>query len=473
MTGHSPSFTMQAMFNQLSERLQGVLGRFSAPGRLKEEDVNRALRDVRLALLEADVALPVVKEFVTRVRERATGAEIHRALNSGQQALKIVHEELIATLGEPGRLDFSHGQPPHVLLLIGLNGAGKTTTAAKLAIHLRREGKTPFLVAADTQRPAAIEQLQILGRQIDVPVYAEAPGIPAPEVARRGIAAAAAERAAVCIVDTAGRTQIDAALMDELAEVARLTQPVETLLVADAMTGQEAVNIARGFHERVPLTGLILTKVDGDARGGAAISMRAVSGVPIQFLGTGEKLDGLELFHPERLSSRILGMGDVLTLIEKAQDQFDEREAEKLQEKLLRNRFSLQDFLEQLQRIRRMGSLNSLLGMMPGLGRLADQIDSEELDGRIRQVEAIIHSMTPAERDNPRILNASRRRRIARGSGTQVRDINQLLRQFRQMQKMMGQFGGALGGGKASRRLPRGALRQLQALQGASLPNQR
>ena len=298
---------MQAMFNQLSERLQGVLGRFSAPGRLKEEDVNRALRDVRMALLEADVALPVVKEFIARVRERATGAEIHRALNAGQQALKIVHEELIATLGEPGRLDFSRSQPPHVLLLIGLNGAGKTTTAAKLAIHLRREGKTPFLVAADTQRPAAIEQLQTLGRQIDVPVYAEAPGIPAPEVAKRGIAAAAAERAAVCIVDTAGRTQIDEALMDELAEVARLTQPVETLLVADAMTGQEAVNIARGFHERVPLTGLILTKVDGDARGGAAISMRAVSGVPIQFLGTGEKLDGLELFHPERLSSRILG----------------------------------------------------------------------------------------------------------------------------------------------------------------------
>ena len=464
---------MQAMFNQLSERLQGVLGRFSAPGRLKEEDVNRALRDVRMALLEADVALPVVKELIARVRERATGAEIHRALNAGQQALQIVHEELIATLGEPGRLDFSRSQPPHVLLLIGLNGAGKTTTAAKLAIHLRREGKTPFLVAADTQRPAAIEQLQTLGRQIDVPVYAEAPGIPAPEVAKRGIAAAAAERATVCIVDTAGRTQIDAALMDELAEVARLTQPVETLLVADAMTGQEAVNIARGFHERVPLTGLILTKVDGDARGGAAISMRAVSGVPIQFLGTGEKLDGLELFHPERLSSRILGMGDVLTLIEKAQDQFDEREAEKLQEKLLRNRFTLQDFLEQMQRIRRMGSLSSLLGMMPGIGRLAEQIDSEEMDGRIRQVEAIIYSMTPAERDNPRILNASRRRRIAQGSGTQVRDINQLISQFRQMQKMMGQFGGAPGGGKASRRLPRGALRQLQALQGASLPNQR
>ena len=464
---------MQAMFEQLSERLQGVLDRFSAPGRLKEEDVNRALREVRLALLEADVALSVVKEFITRVRERATGAEIHRALNAGQQALKIVHEELIATLGEPGRLNLSRGEAPHVVLLMGLNGAGKTTTAAKLAIHLRREGKRPFLVAADTQRPAAIEQLQTLGRQIDASVYAEAPGIPAPEVARRGIEAAKAANAGVCIVDTAGRTQIDEALMAELADLARLVQPEETLLVADAMTGQEAVNIARGFHERVPLTGLILTKVDGDARGGAAISMRSVSGVPIQFLGTGEKLDGLELFHPERLASRILGMGDVLTLIEKAQDQFDEREAEQLQEKLLRNRFTLQDFLEQMQRIRRMGSLSSLLSMMPGLGRLADQFDSEEMEGRIRQVEAIIHSMTPAERENPRILNASRRRRIARGSGTQVRDINQLLNQFRQMQKMMGKFGGTLAGGKAARRLPRGALRQLQSLPGANQPHPR
>lgn len=464
---------MQAMFEQLSERLQGVLGRFSAPGRLKEEDVNRALREVRLALLEADVALPVVKEFIARVRERATGAEIHRALNAGQQALKIVHEELIATLGEPGRLDLSRGEAPHVVLLVGLNGAGKTTTAAKLAIHLRREGRRPFLVAADTQRPAAIEQLQTLGRQIDVTVYAEAPGISAPEVARRGIEAARAAQAGVCIVDTAGRTQIDDALMAELADLARLVQPEETLLVADAMTGQEAVNIARGFHERVPLTGLILTKVDGDARGGAAISMRAVSGVPIQFLGTGEKLAGLELFHPERLSSRILGMGDVLTLIEKAQDQFDEREAEQLQEKMLRNRFTLQDFLEQMQRIRRMGSLQSLLGMIPGMGRVADQFDAEETEGRIRQVEAIIHSMTPAERENPRLLNASRRRRIARGSGTQVRDINQLLKQFRQMQKMMGQFGGALAGGKASRRLPRGALQRLQALPGANPPNPR
>ena len=463
---------MRAMFTNLSERLQGALGRFSALGRLKEEDVARALRDVRLALLEADVALPVVKEFIARVRERAAGVEIHRALNAGQQALQIIHEELIATLGEPGRLDFSRGQPPHVLLLVGLNGAGKTTTAAKLAIQLRREGKTPFLVAADTHRPAAIEQLQTLGRQIDVSVYAEAPAVPAPQVAERGVAAAVAARASVCIVDTAGRTQIDEELMDELAEVAARIRPAETLLVADAMTGQEAVNIARGFHERVPLTGLILTKVDGDARGGAAISMRAVSGVPIQFLGTGEGLDGLELFHPERLSSRILGMGDVLTLIERAQGQFDEREAEQLQEKLLRNRFTLQDFLEQMQRIRRMGSLTSLLGMMPGLGRLADQVDSEEMDGRIRQVEAIIHSMTPAERQDPRVLNASRRRRIASGSGTQVRDVNQLLKQFRQMKKMMGQLGGALGGGKSSRRLPRGALRQLQALQGASLPPQ-
>ena len=458
------------MFNQLSERLRGALGKFAAPGRLKDEDIARALREVRLALLEADVALPVVKEFIARVRERAAGAEIHRALNSGQQALQIVHQELIATLGDGGQLDLSRGRPPRVILLVGLNGAGKTTTAAKLALHWRREGRKPFLVAADTRRPAAIEQLQTLGRQINAPVYAGQHGEAAAAVAERGVQAAAAARADTCIVDTAGRQQIDEALMDELAEVAAVARPLATLLVADAMTGQEAVNIARGFHERVPLTGIILTKADGDARGGAALSMRAVTGVPIHFLGTGETLAGLERFHPERLSSRILGMGDVLTLIERAQEQFDEREAEQLQEKMLRNRFTLEDFLEQMQRIRRMGSLKGLLGMMPGMGRLAGQLDEAEMEGRIRRIEAIICSMTPAERQQPRLLNASRRRRIASGSGTRVRDINQLVKQFRQMQKMMGQMGGAVAGGKASRRMPRGALRQLRELQSAAAP---
>ncbi|GIK29358.1 MAG: signal recognition particle protein [Chloroflexi bacterium] len=430
------------MFEGLSKRLQETFDRLGKGGRITENDLNTVMRDVRMALLEADVALPVVKDFVGRVREAAAGAEVHKALRPAQQVVKIVHDELTTTLGEPGRLNFFSGAKPHVIMLVGLQGSGKTTTAAKLSVHLRREGRQPFLVACDTYRPAAVDQLVTLGKQIGVPVYEEGTSAKPIDIAVRGLAAAKAANAAVCIIDTAGRLQIDDTLMAELEEIKRRTHPVEVLLVADAMTGQEAVNIAQGFNQRVGLTGLILTKIDGDARGGAAISMRAVTSVPIKFLGTGEKIDGFEVFHPDRLVDRILGMGDVMTLIEKAEAEFDEDEAEKLAKKMLQNQFTLQDFLEQLQRIKRMGPIAQVLGMIPGLSKLqiAGQLDQQDLDKRLKRVEAIINSMTAKERANPKVLNASRRKRIAAGSGTQVRDVNEVLNQFQQMQTMMGQL---------------------------------
>jgi signal recognition particle subunit SRP54 len=393
-----------------------------------------------MALLEADVSLPVVKDFVKRVKERAVGAEVAKSLKPGQQVVKIVHEELIETLGEPGRLSFSGSTKPHVIMLVGLQGAGKTTTAAKLAVYLRKDGRQPFLIAADTQRPAAVDQLVILAKQINVPYYEEGTRSRPADIAVNGIKAAKEAGAAVAIVDTAGRLQIDDTLMTELEEIKRRTSPAEILLVADSMTGQEAVNIAQGFNNRVGVTGLILTKVDGDARGGAAISMREVTGVPIKFLTTGEKIDGFEVFHPDRLAQRILGMGDVLSLIEKAEEAYDEAEALKLQKKLMENQFTLQDFLEQLQKLKKMGSISQLLGMIPGMGRLKGQIDEEEMNKRLKKVEAIINSMTAGERANPKILNASRRIRIAKGSGVEVRDVNDVLKQFRDMQKMMGQL---------------------------------
>lgn len=428
------------MFESLSQRLQNTFERLTSSGKLTENDVKTAMRDVRMALLEADVALPVVKDFINRVTERAIGAEVHKSLRPGQQVIKIVHEELRGVLGEPGRLNFSGSAKPHAIMLVGLQGSGKTTTAAKLAIHLRREGRQPFFIAADTYRPAAVDQLVTLAKQINVPIYEEGVRAKPPEIVERGIKAAQTAQAGVVIIDTAGRLQIDDTLMSELEEIKRRTKPAEILLVADAMTGQEAVNIARGFNERVGLTGLILTKVDGDARGGAALSMRAVTGVPIKFLGTGEKLDGFEVFHPDRLVDRILGMGDVMTLIEKAEEAYDEAEALKLQKKLLENQFTLQDFLEQLQKIRKMGPISQLLMMMPGMSRFRDQINNEEAEKRLRRVEAIINSMTPQEREKPKILNASRKKRIAAGSGVQVRDVNDVLKQFQQMQTMMGQL---------------------------------
>ncbi|MCA0452786.1 MAG: signal recognition particle protein [Chloroflexi bacterium] len=428
------------MFENLSDRLQGIFDNLGRSGKLTEKDVDTVMREVRMALLEADVALPVVKDFVKRVKERAIGSEVAKALKPGQMVVKIVHEELIETLGEAEKLNFSGSTKPHVIMLVGLQGAGKTTTAAKLAVFLRKDGRTPHLVAADTQRPAAIEQLKTLGRQVSVPVYDEGTTSRPADIAVNGVKAAKEANASVVIIDTAGRLQIDDRLMTELEEIKRRTDPAEILLVADSMTGQEAVNIAQGFNNRVGVTGLILTKVDGDARGGAAISMRAVTQVPIKFLATGEKIDGFEVFHPDRLASRILGMGDMLSLIEKAEEAFDEKEALKLQQKLMENQFTLQDFLEQLQKIKKMGPVSQLLGMVPGMDKLRGQIDQEEAEKRMKRVEAIINSMTLKERNNPKVLNASRRQRIAQGSGVQVRDVNEVLKQFRDMQGLMSQL---------------------------------
>lgn len=428
------------MFQQLTDRLQGIFDGLGRVGKLTEKDVDAAMREVRMALLEADVALPVVKDFVKRVKERSIGAEVAKSLKPGQQVVKIVHEEMLETLGEGGRLNLAGGQRPYVIMLVGLQGSGKTTTAAKLALMLRRDGKQPFLVAADTYRPAAVDQLVTLAKQIQVDYHEEGTSARPPDISERGLQDARAKNAAVVILDTAGRLQIDETLMTELEEIKRRTKPNEILLVADAMTGQEAVNIAQGFNERLGITGLILTKIDGDARGGAALSMRAVTGVPIKFLGTSEKMDGFEPFYPDRLAQRILGMGDVLTLIEKAQAEFDEQEALKLQKKMLENQFTLQDFLDQLKKIRRMGSITQLLDMVPGMSRFRDQINQEDVEKRVSRVEAIINSMTTAERNNPKILNASRRKRIAAGSGVQVRDVNDVLKQFNEMQKLMGQM---------------------------------
>lgn len=427
------------MFEQLSDRLQGVFDNLGRVGKLTEKDVDTAMREVRMALLEADVALPVVKDFVRRVKERAVGAEVAKSLKPGQQVVKIVYEELLETLGEPGRLNFSGSTKPHVIMLVGLQGAGKTTTAAKLALELRRDGRQPLMIAADTYRPAAVDQLVTLAKQINVPYYEEGTSAKPPDIVMRGLKVAKEMNAAVVLIDTAGRLQINEALMEELEEIKRRATPVEILLVADSMTGQEAVNIADGFNKRLGITGLILTKVDGDARGGAALSMRSVTGVPIKFLATGEKLDGFEAFHPDRLAQRILGMGDVMTLIEKAEAAFDEAEAMRLQKKLMQNQFTLQDFLEQLQKVRNMGSISQLLGMIPGMNRLRDQIDQQDVEKRIKRVEAIINSMTFAERNNPKVLNASRKKRIAAGSGVEVRDVNDVLKQFNDMQKLMSQ----------------------------------
>jgi len=433
------------MFESLTDKLQKVFDKLGKRGLLTEADVDAALREVRLALLEADVNFKVVKDFVQRVRERAIGVEVHRKLSPAQQVVKIVHEELVATLGQAGKLDLGK-QSPHVIMLVGLQGSGKTTAAAKLALHLRKDGRKPLLVAADTYRPAAVKQLETLGRQIDIPVHSE--GVkPPPQICANALKVAQKGAFDVVILDTAGRLQIDETMMRELEAVKRQTHPVEVLLVADAMTGQEAVNVAQGFHQRVGLTGLILTKVDGDARGGAAISMRSVTGVPIKFLGVGEKVDALEVFHPDRLASRILGMGDVLSLIEKAEITMDQEEAQKAAAKLLEGEFDLEDFLKQLQQIKKMGPLSQLLEMVPGFRNVAKEVSPEMTDRELRKVEAIISSMTRQERRHPRIINASRKRRIARGSGTQVQDVNALLTQFRQMQRMMKQLTSGRGKG--------------------------
>ena len=423
------------MFENLTDRLNGVFKQLSRRGKLSEKDVDAAMREVRLALLEADVHYSVVKDFVARVRERAVGQEVSRALNPAQQVIKIVNEELIATLGEAERLNLS-GSKPRVIMLVGLQGSGKTTAAGKLARLLRSQGERVMLVAADPYRPAAVTQLETLGESLSVPVFSEA-GIAPPEVAFHARQKGELGGFTVLILDTAGRSQLDDQLMDELQAINTRVDPSEVLLVVDAMIGQEAVNIATGFRDSVSLTGLVLTKIDGDARGGAAISIRSVTGVPIKFLGTGESLDAIEVFDPERLSSRILGMGDVLGLIERAEATFDEQTAREQAERMISGEFTLEDFADQLRQVRSMGPIGQLMGMLPGgMGQIANQVDPQEAENQLKKTEAIINSMTRGERRNPKILNASRRRRIARGSGTQVQDVNSLMKQFKQAQRM-------------------------------------
>jgi signal recognition particle subunit SRP54 len=432
------------MFDSLSEKIQETFQKLSRKGRLSDEDVQEALRDVRLALLEADVNFRVVKDFTKRVGERAVGMDVARSLTPAQTVVKIVNEELIDLLGEPARLDLG-GQPPTVIMLVGLQGSGKTTMAAKLAVHLRSNGHRPLLVAADTYRPAAIQQLITLGSQINVPVHSEGDRVDPPRICENAVKLARKEGYSVVILDTAGRLQIDERMMDEVARIRQYTEPREVLLVVDAMTGQEAVSVADEFNKRVGITGLLLTKVDGDARGGAALSVRSVTGVPIKFMGVGEKVSDLEAFYPDRLASRILGMGDVLTLIERAEANITEKHARDMEEKLRTASFTLEDFIEQLHMVKQMGPISELLGMIPGLNQVTKDMPTDVTEKGMVTTEAIINSMTREERRNPKIINASRKRRIARGSGTSVQDVNQLLRQFSQMQQMMKQFQGGRG----------------------------
>jgi signal recognition particle subunit SRP54 len=425
------------MFETLTDRLNKVFKELRRHGKLSEAQVDIAMRDVRMALLEADVHFSVVKDFVDRVRTRAVGHEVSRALNPAQQVIKIVNEELIATLGEPERLNLS-GPKPRMLMLVGLQGSGKTTTAGKLAKKLRSDGERVLLVAADPYRPAAVQQLQTLGQRLGVEVFAQ-PDVAPPDLAGNAFIKAQQGGYSVLILDTAGRSQLDDELMAELKAIIKKVTPTEVLLVADAMVGQEAVNIAQGFRQAVPLSGLVLSKMDGDARGGAAISIRSVTGVPIKFLGVGEDLDGLEAFAPDRLASRILGMGDMIGLIEKAEAKLDAEEAARSAEKMLSGEFTLEDFADQLRQVRQMGPIGQLMGMMPGnmAGGAMAQVDPHEAEKSMVKTEAIISSMTPDERRRPKKINASRKRRIATGSGTQVQDVNQLLRQFKEMQRLM------------------------------------
>ena len=437
------------MFENLTERLTGIFNRLNSKGRLTDKDIDEALSLVRRSLLEADVNFRVARDFVARIKERAQGAEVLESLTPGQQVVKIVHDELTGLLGGGPSTDSGRtqgitlsSQPVSALMLVGLQGSGKTTTAAKIALEQRKQGHRSLLIAADLRRPAAIQQLETLGRQLDIPVYSEDPqSSNTVRVVRNGLARAAELGVNWAIIDTGGRIQIDDDLMEELEEISRAANPHETLLVVDAMTGQEAVNTAEGFHQRVGLTGLIMSKMDGDARGGAALSITKVTGVPIKYLGVGERADGLEVFHPDRLASRILAMGDVLTLIERAQEAVDEQKAKEMERKFRQATFDLNDFLDQLQSVKKMGSMDQILEMIPGMGNNARRMMAGDLDEtKLKRIEAIIHSMTPDERQRPEIINGSRRRRISRGSGTTPQDINQLLNQFKQTQKLVRQM---------------------------------
>jgi len=426
------------VFENMSEKFQGVLKKLRGHGRITEGNIEAALNEVRLALLEADVNYKVVKEFVAAVREKALGAEVLASLSPDQHFIKIVHGEMAGMMGEKARDLNLARKPPVPVMLVGLQGSGKTTSCGKLALHLQKLKRRPFLVPADVYRPAAIEQLKVLARQLDIPVFDSRPDADPVDICREAIRYAERNGYDTVLLDTAGRLHIDAPLMEELSRIKAAVDPGEILLVADAMTGQDAVNVAKAFHEKLTLTGVVLTKADGDARGGAALSIRAVTGAPVKFVGTGEKLDALEPFHPERMASRILGMGDILTFVEKAQDQVDEKQAKELERKLRKNEFTLEDFRDQLLRLKKMGSMEEILGMIPGLGAKAKELKGRTPDEtELKRVVAIIDSMTAQERRNARILNGSRRKRIAAGSGTTVQDVNRLMKNFQQAEAMI------------------------------------
>ncbi|MBM3952332.1 MAG: signal recognition particle protein [Rhodospirillales bacterium] len=448
------------MFDSLSAKLTGILDRLRKRGAISESDVDEALREVRVALLEADVALPVVKDFLARVRERAVGQDVIRSITPGQMVVKIVHDALVETLGggDPTESAIRTGNPPAAILMVGLQGSGKTTTTAKLAARLeKRERKKTLMASLDVYRPAAQQQLAQLGSQTGIRVLAPVLGERPVAIAKRALETARREAIDVVLLDTAGRLAVDEAMMTEAAEVRDAAKPVETLLVADAMTGQDAVNVARAFHERVKLSGIVLTRVDGDARGGAALSLRAVTGCPIKLIGTGEKLDALDAFDPRRVAGSILGMGDIVGLVEKASEVVAKEDAEKLAAKMMKGQFTLQDMADQFRQIRKMGNIEGLLGMLPGVAKVKNQLAAARVDDKmLARQEAIILSMTRAERREPRLLNASRRRRIASGSGTTVQDVNRLIKQFEQAAMMMKQAAKMGGRGLMGGRLPPG-----------------
>ncbi|MDD6763170.1 MAG: signal recognition particle protein [Clostridiales bacterium] len=439
-------------FESLGDKLQGVFKKLRGKGKLNEKDIKDAMREIKLALLEADVNFKIVKEFVNRVSEKALGAEILESLTPSQQLVKIVNDELTAMIGgEAARLEYSK-KPPTVIMMAGLQGAGKTTATAKLALHLSKQGKRPLMVACDVYRPAAVKQLEVLGKQINQPVFQMGTDVSPVRIAKEAVEYALKHGNDPVILDTAGRLHIDEELMRELADIKAQTDPAEILLVVDAMTGQDAVNVAKTFNEQLEITGVILSKLDGDTRGGAALSVKQVTGKPIKFASVGEKLGDLDIFHPDRMASRILGMGDILSLVDKAQAEFDEKSTRELEAKIRKSQFDLDDFLEQLNQIKKLGSFSQILGMMPGVDRkMIEQVDTEENAKRLVHIEAIIQSMTIEERRNPKIIAANRKIRIAKGSGTRVQDVNQLLKQFAEMQKVMKQFSG----GKQQRMLKR------------------
>ncbi|MBS1249915.1 MAG: Signal recognition particle protein [Chloroflexi bacterium] len=428
------------MFENLTGRLDEIFHNLRRRGKLSERDVDSAMREIRLALLEADVHYNVARDFIARVKERSVGHEVSKALNPGQQVVKIVHEELIATLGDPAPLDL-RGAKPKLIMLVGLQGSGKTTSAGKLARKLRKEGERVLLVAADPYRPAAVKQLETLGKQLSIPVFSESDVSP-PILAQHAFEKAKRGSFSVAILDTAGRSQLDESLMVELQAITQKVELAEILLVVDAMIGQEALNVAQGFKDAVPITGLVMSKMDGDARGGGSISVRSVTNVPIKFLGTGETLKDLETYDPDRLASRILGMGDVIGLIEQAEEALDEDVALQQAERMMSGQFTLEDFAQQIAQVRKMGSIGKILNMLPGqMGKMAQNVSPQDAEKQLVVTEAIINSMTVEERQNPRILNASRRKRIANGSGTRVYDVNQLVKQYRDTKRMFKKLG--------------------------------